>query len=165
MLGCGTLPRHKSVCPTPRFPMPVSSSPCLCKPALLLTQRMTRLTVAELPTPDGRPAIYIIFNVSDFLHICPYAETHRVYRLTVHACLHRVAVWSTSAAILLSHEVRSNDVRRSGLWCCIADGFGREQLAAAMWHRLACVTGSVKAEPCSAQYSCCRGLGIGSANN
>ena len=39
---------------------------------------MTRLTVAELPTSDGRPAIYIIFNVSDFLHICPYAETHRV---------------------------------------------------------------------------------------
>lgn len=34
--------------------------------------------MAELPTSDGRPAIYIIFNVSDFLHICPYAETHRV---------------------------------------------------------------------------------------
>ena len=41
---------------------------------------MTRLTVAELPTSDGRAAIYIIFNVSDFLHICPYAETHRVCR-------------------------------------------------------------------------------------
>ena len=34
--------------------------------------------MAELPTSDGRPAIYIIFNVSEFLHICPYAETHRV---------------------------------------------------------------------------------------
>ncbi len=48
-------------------------------------QRMTRLTVAELPTSDGRPAIYIIFNVSDFLHICPYAETHRVCHVQPHA--------------------------------------------------------------------------------
>jgi len=49
--------------------------------------------VAELPTSDGRSSIYIIFNVSDFLHICPYAETHRV-RLG-HSLIHRLILSPT----------------------------------------------------------------------
>ena len=58
---------------------------------------MTRLTVAELPTSDGRPAIYIIFNVSDFLHICPYAETHRVCTRSA-ACASKTGVPDIAAS-------------------------------------------------------------------